>query len=285
MKKLVLILLILAAAASVAGCILGSTSLCAFAGNSLRGSGKMVSRTLAVPNFRAIDASRAVTVIVTDTARQITVEADDNVIDFVTVETDGGTLEVGIDKSVRNLSNINVTVTVPANDRIAELDASSSAKILCRTALAADKFSIEASSAAQIEAAVKAKSCSVEASSASKVELALKARSCSVKASSASKVKAEMEVTSCSIHLSSTAQADISGKAEKCRAELSSASKLSARDFEVADFTLDTSSAAKAEVCCTKVLRANASSGSSISYSGECEAHTDKSSGGSVRKN
>ena len=132
--------------------------------------------------------------------------------------------------------------------------------------LNADKFAMDASSAAKIDVSVKAQSCAVAASSASKINASVEAVSCSVEASSASKIT-------------------LKGSAARCTADLSSASKLSAGEFVVAECSVNTSSAAKAVVNCTERLHADASSGSSIRYSGDCRTSINKSSGGSVGRN
>ena len=199
------------------------------------------------------------------TSGKITIAADDNVMDYVVVEANGGRLTATIDKSINNLSNADVTVTVPANG-IRALDASSAAKISGDVVLNADKFAMDASSAAKIDVSVKAQSCAVAASSASKINASVEAVSCSVEASSASKIT-------------------LKGSAAKCTADLSSAAKLSAGDFVAAECSVNTSSAAKAVVNCTERLHADASSGSSIRYSGDCQTSINKSSGGSVGRN
>ena len=200
------------------------------------------------------------------TSGKIIIAADDNVMDYVVVEANGGRLTATIDKSINNLSNADVTVTVPANGSIRALDASSAAKISGDVVLNADKFAMDASSAAKIDVSVKAQSCAVAASSASKINASVEAVSCSVEASSASKIT-------------------LKGSAAKCTADLSSASKLSAGDFVAAECSVNTSSAAKAVVNCTERLHADASSGSSIRYSGDCQTSINKSSGGSVGRN
>ena len=200
------------------------------------------------------------------TSGKIIIAADDNVMDYVVVEANGGRLTATIDKSINNLSNADVTVTVPANGSIRALDASSAAKISGDVVLNADKFAMDASSAAKIDVSVKAQSCAVAASSASKINASVEAVSCSVEASSASKIT-------------------LKGSAAKCTADLSSASKLSAGDFVAAECSVNTSSAAKAVVNCTERLHADASSGSSIRYSGDCRTSINKSSGGSVGRN
>ena len=214
-------------------------------GKGIKGSGNIVTRTIDAPDFDRVDAARAVKVVITGKATgKITIEADDNIMEYVVVEAKGGRLTATIDKSVNNVSNADVTVTVPANGRIRALDASS---------------------AARIDAAVKSTSCTVAASSASNINAAIETGSCTVGASSASKIT-------------------LKGSADKCSINMSSAAKLSAAEFTVADCSVDTSSAAKATVNCTGKLRAEASSGSSIRYTGDCQTSISKSSGGSVSR-
>ena len=208
----------------------------------------------------------AVKVVITGKATdKITIQADDNIMEYVVVEAKGGRLTATIDKSVNNVSNADVTVIVPANGRIRALDASSAARITSDVTLTADKFSIDASSAARIDATVKSTTCAVAASSASDIDAAIETGTCTVEASSASKIT-------------------LKGSAAECSIDMSSASKLSAAEFAVTDCSVDTSSAAKATVNCTGTLRAAASSGSSIRYTGDCKTSISKSSGGSVSR-
>lgn len=270
MKKIFVIALALFITTSAARSTVSAAGVCSsgiFSDHAVRGSGKLVSKTISAPDFHSIEASRAVTVIVTDQPTgKITIEADDNLIDLVVVEAVKGTLRVTLDNnSLRSISNANVTVTVPANGHIRSLEADSASKIICKTALGADKFSIETSSAAYIEAAVKAGNCSVEASSASSIKAALK-------------------VASCSIDLSSAAKAEIAGSAETCTVEMDSASELSAEKFLVTNLSVGTSSGAEAAVNCTGKLRVEASSGSAVQYSGDCSTDIDRSSGACVSK-
>lgn len=246
MKKILLIAVLLGAMLSVTVYFVCIAAPSVLFGKGLKGSGNIVTRTIEAPAFDRIDAARAVKVVITDkTSGKITIAADDNVMDYVVVEANGGRLTATIDKSINNLSNADVTVTVPANGSIRALDASSAAKI---------------------DVSVKAQSCAVAASSASKINASVEAVSCSVEASSASKIT-------------------LKGSAAKCTADLSSASKLSAGDFVAAECSVNTSSAAKAVVNCTERLHADASSGSSIRYSGDCQTSINKSSGGSVGRN
>lgn len=266
MKKILLIAVLLGAMITATTYFVCIAAPSVLFGKELKGSGNLVTRTIDAPAFEQVDAARAVKVVITDKATdKITIEADDNIIDLVEVKAKGGRLTATIDKSVKSVSNINVTVTIPANGRIRSLDASSASRITSDVVLAADKFSIDASSAAQVEVAVKSASCAVSASSASKID-------------------ATIETTACSVDASSAAKIELKGSAAKCVVDMSSASKLSAGGFVVTDCTVDTSSAAKATVNCTGKLLASASSGSSIRYTGDCQTSISKSSGGSVSR-
>ena len=181
MKKILLIFVILGALASVAGCILGlSASEVLASPNRINGSGNLIDRTIPAPDFETVSSACGVTVLITDDNTD-RIQADDNLMEYVVVEERQGTLRVALDqgrKGARSVSNAHVTVTVPSNGKIRALKASSASQIVCRTALGADDFSIETSSAAKVEAAVKAGKCSLDASSASKIVAALDVEEC-----------------------------------------------------------------------------------------------------------
>ncbi|WP_295937229.1 head GIN domain-containing protein [uncultured Alistipes sp.] len=271
MKRILLIVVLLCAMFTATAYFISLATPSTFfgfgAGDGLRGSGDMTTRTIVAPDFDRIEAARAVKVVITDEATdKIVIEADDNVIDFVVVKVKDGRLFASIDNSIKRLSNAEVTVTIPSNGRIRSLEASSAAKISSDVLLTADKFSLDASSAAKIRVSIKATDCNIEASSAAKIDARVEAVNCRVEASSASKVI-------------------LKGSAEKGSAELNSAAKLSAGEFVVADYTVEASSAGKAVVNCSGHLRASASSGGRVSYTGDCDTNISKSSGGSVGRN
>lgn len=262
MKKILVSAAILAVLLSAVACIANP-----LIGKRIKGSGNIVTRTIDAPAFTSIDASRAVKVIISNKVTdKITIQADDNLIEYVVVKADGQELDVTIDKSVQNVSNFDITVTVPANGQIRSLEASSAAKITAITGLAAPEFEISASSAAQIKAAVKTTQCEIEASSAAEIDAAISTSECEITASSASKI-------------------NLSGNADNCTATTSSAAKLNAGTFTVKNLTVSSSSGSGADVSCILKLNASASSGAGITYSGDCHTDINRSSGGSVHKN
>ena len=164
MKKLLLIAVLIAACLSATAYV--ACVAAPLLGKNIKGSGKIVAKTVPAPDFDGIEASRAVKVVISDKVSDIRIEADDNLIDLVVVRAVKGKLEATLDQKVNNIQNGNVTITVPANGKIRSLDASSASKIIGETTLKAGKFSIEASSDAKIKAAVEAVSCTIETSSA-----------------------------------------------------------------------------------------------------------------------
>ena len=160
MKKLLLIAVLIAACLSATAYV--ACVAAPLLGKNIKGSGKIVAKTVPAPDFDGIEASRAVKVVISDKVSDIRIEADDNLIDLVVVRAVKGKLEATLDQKVNNIQNGNVTITVPANGKIRSLDASSASKIIGETTLKAGKFSIEASSAAKIKAAVEAVSCTIE---------------------------------------------------------------------------------------------------------------------------
>lgn len=55
-------------------------------GKGIKGSGNIVTRTIDAPDFDRVDAARAVKVVITDKATdKITIQADDNIMEYVVV--------------------------------------------------------------------------------------------------------------------------------------------------------------------------------------------------------
>lgn len=289
MKKLFLLIAGLGFLAALVGCLLGLTAKQVLATDRLvslriRGNGHIVARTQSIPAFEAIDASRGIKVTVTEAkAGIVRIEADDNLIDKVIVEVKNGTLRIGIDPSVKNLSDHHVAVTVPYHTKIGALEASSAASIRCDRPLKAAKTSLSASSASKIETDVESTNCKIDASSAAKIIAAVTAEECEIETSSAAKAVATLATRKCSFDASSASKIEAKGTAGQCEADLDSAAKLSADEFEVQDYDIEISSGAAADIRCTGTLRAEASSGGSVRYSGDCSTRIEKSSGGSIR--
>lgn len=253
-------------------------------GKSLKGSGKIVSKSITMPaNISEISASRAVNVIISDqNSDKIEIKADDNVMEYVVVAADGDELRIGISKKINNVNNISVTVTLPNNGKYSTLEASSAATISAKPIISAREVELDASSAAKIIAVIDAAECEVSASSAAKIKVAMKVNRCEIDATSAAKIDADIRAGFCEASASSAGKVTIKGTTDKLDAEASSSGKVSAFELVAAKATATASSGSNITLQCTDFLSANASSGADISYTGDCRSNIEKSSGGSV---
>lgn len=277
------------AAILIAAATLGVTRLYATlsANDSIKGSGTPATKEIPVPEFNAVNASRAVKVDLTQQGSRIRIEADEKLIDRVVVESVDGELRITIDPELRNIRNLEARVTVPVGQReIRTLKASSAARITGpETTLETSHLLVKASSAARIEAAVHGQSCSVDASSAAHVELGIQAPKCQLEASSAARITADsLDAESCTARVTSAAGIRIKGQTTYFEAEATSAGRIEAEELTATRASVRATSGSGIELECTGQLEAKASSGASIRYSGDCQTEATKSSGGSIRK-
>ena len=91
MKKLLLIAVLIAACLSATAYV--ACVAAPLLGKNIKGSGKIVTKTVPAPDFDGIEASRAVKVVISDKVSDIRIEADDNLIDLVVVRAVKGKLE------------------------------------------------------------------------------------------------------------------------------------------------------------------------------------------------
>lgn len=286
MKKFLLItipIMMLAAACALCAVCFASPLLNR---KEIKGNGHIVTKEIPAPEFDAISVSRAIHVILTEQGDKIRIDADDNLMEWVIIQTEDQELRITIDPEIRNVRNTAVTVTVPVGNRmLRRLEASSAAKIQGKEVeLKTTELQVKASSAAEIETSVKARSCDIDASSAATVKAAVKAISCGIDASSAATVRAEVKAQSCTADTSSAAGIVLKGGTNQFEGSSSSAGKINAAELVSKCADVEASSGSSISVNCTETLKAQASSGAGIRYQGECKVEASKSSGGSIRQ-
>ena len=257
MKKLMMALLAMMA-------VLFGTTACGgsiFGQTRIKGSGNLITRTVAVGNFHTIDASRGVKVLLTDEPGDIEICADDNLIEYVRVGIDGGELKITVAPRIHAVPSEQILVRVPYNGNIRKLEASSAAKIVAKTLFTGRMLEIEASSAAR-DAQVE--TCEIDASSSAKVVAQIDADRLEADASSASSIL-------------------LQGAVQKAVFEASSAASIDARKLIVHFCEAKASSAADIRVYCEQALQSRTSSAGSVSYAGPCSVSSVNTSGGSTR--
>lgn len=265
--------------------ILIGAGVCQAAPKRVKGSGKLVTKTVQVPEFQAVQAARAVDVqLVAEKGRKLTIEADDNVLPYVVAEVKEGVLHLTIDKALRTLNSVHVKITVPTDGRLRALNASSAAQITSNVRICGEKVVCKASSAAEIDVKIEAAQTEFDLSSAANITAEVVGRNCSIEASSSADFKGMLAVQGCEVEASSAAHVKLAGAALACEADLSSAADLNATKLAVKNCKVSASSGADVRICCLEELYAEASSGADITYTGDCVVRRHKSSsGGSIQ--
>lgn len=111
----------------------------------LKGSGRMVTQDWGkAGDYTGISAAAFFDVTVSPTARTISVTADDNVIDYLVLERDGGTLKFRV--NANNTENISVSVVVPASAALRQISAGSYGKVTCKLPLKGPSVAVSVSS-------------------------------------------------------------------------------------------------------------------------------------------
>lgn len=201
-----------------------------------------------VSSFHAVSAATGINVYLTQKDREeVIVEADDEDMDYLITEVEGGVLKIYMKQRSKlnfnwNNSERNVYVSFKNIDRI---EASSAADVVSQSALNLDRLDLNASSSANIKLELNAKEVDAESSSAADIEL--------------------------------------KGKGYSLVANASSGSDIDASGFETKKCNANASSAADIRVNVTENLDANASSGADIAYSGSpARKNINESSGGDI---
>lgn len=255
----------------------------------ITGSGNIITRSVNIADFSRIETSRAVHLVVEKrSGREAIIEADDNIMPYVIVEVDGGCLNVGIDDDIKSLNNVTVKVTVPSDGNISAISASSASRVTVETEIKTPKLMLDASSAANINITKSdVGTCSIDASSAANVEGAIKADNCVIDMSSASDVNVALLAVKCDVTATSAASATLSGEAGDIEITVSSAAKVDAMDLNARNADVSASSGGSIKITCMKSIDASASSGGSVKYAAKGDLDPElrhTSSGGSVKK-
>ena len=255
----------------------------------ITGSGNIIPRRVSIADFSRIETSRAVHLVVEKrSGREAIIEADDNIMPYVIVEVDGGCLNVGIDDDIKSLNNVTVKVTVPSDGNISAISASSASRVTVETEIKSPKLMLDASSAANINITKSdVGTCSIDASSAANVEGAIKADNCVIDMSSASDVNVALLAVKCDVTATSAASATLSGEAGDIEITVSSAAKVDAMDLNARNADVSASSGGSIKITCMKSIDASASSGGSVKYAAKGDLDPElrhTSSGGSVKK-
>ena len=252
---------------------------------SLRGNGDPVTKTIPCPEFTSVEAMRCVRVrLVDEPTDQITVRADENVMPYVWITCENKQLVATIDPVINSIGDIEVEVIAPRNGRIRSLSAHSAGRVDAGELAGEQPLKLKVSSAGRIDGSFTVPAFAANASSAGKIEGRVVTGNVSLDGSSAAKIELEIEAERVEADASSAAKIELEGRAVSCKVHASSSGQVDAGELTVDDADVRASSGGKSTVCCSKSLKANASSGGAVENGCRPEqADVTTSSGGSVR--
>ena len=225
-------------------------SLSAQWGKKIRGNGNVTTETRSVGSYDAISVSNAFTVyLVEGTEGQLSLEGEENLLEYVVTEVRGDRLHIKFRKGVqlnssRNSSGLKVRVPV---SEISALDVSGACDVIGETRLKSDRFKASMSGA--------------------------------------SDARLDLETGDLQAELSGASNLKLRGSAGSFRIQGSGASDLNAFELEAEAVDAEISGSADAEVQVSQQLKANVSGAGDLKYKGNPEKLESKSSGaGNVRK-
>lgn len=256
----------------------------AWPGKRCKGSGKLITREFAVAPFTALEVSNGANVTLTTGSGPAVVETDDNMMEYVEVKVEDGTLTIGFEGECTSLTNVTLRVTVPTDGRLNRLRLSGASKIVAEPVLQSKNLKLRLSGASKLVAVVKCGTCTADLSGASKAEVGGDMDACEAEVSGASNLNLVAKAGRCLLDASGASKINASGSANFACIEVSGASNLNAEDFVTTTCIVSASGASNARVNCSSKLTAEASSASKITYSGNCTNNTIESSGASTVK-
>lgn len=228
---------------------------------TIRGSGVMRTETREVGNYTGLKVSCGVEATITeDIPGKLVVEADEKIIAYVRTSVDKeGTLHLTLDPKGINNRNCDVRISVPKPETLRSVTALSGSKVTSRTVVTTTTLN-------------------VRASSGSEVEIACESDGCVLSASSGAEIKANLSVGRCAIEAHSGAEVNAKGRAAACKISAMSGASCKARNLVTERTEARASSGAEIRITCNETLEADASSGGSVSYWGDCRLINDKKS-------
>ncbi|KIA99289.1 hypothetical protein OA93_06590 [Flavobacterium sp. KMS] len=158
---------------------------------SIVGSGKVITEKRTVQgDFRNVSVSNAIDLVIEQSDKtEITVEADDNLINGITTRVEGNTLVIKSDyNSFKNIKSKRVIVKMPFIDKI---KASSASSVKSQNVLRGEDISLDASSSGNMSLNIESDAITCETSSGSSIVIEGKALKLNVSASSGSDISAK----------------------------------------------------------------------------------------------
>jgi len=195
--------------------------------NTIYGNGNVVTKERNAGDFTGIKVSSGIDVYLKQgSAMSLTVEADENLHEYILTEVRNGVLNVYTESNIREAKRKRVYVTMK---EINEIRATSAGDVVGETPVKSDRLELSASSAGDIKLEVTSKEIKINISSSGDITLVGEADNLEADLSSAGDLNAfELRVREADVSASSAGDADIN-VTEKLTARSSSAGDINYR--------------------------------------------------------
>jgi hypothetical protein len=238
MKKIVLFSLVI---------FVFATGCREIAGRRVKGSGHIITENRTATGFNSIDVSGAIDVYVKqDSTTSVKVEADDNILEYIEVHTEGSTLEIYTENNI-NLRPTNKIKVYISNPQYKEIQVSGASSVRCEN----------------------------EITSADALDVGL---------SGASEGSLELNAPKVSVNLTGASNASVKGKTKDFEGSVSGASEIRGFDLLSENANVDASGASHIEIYASVKIDGQASGASSVNYKGNAQSSVEKSGASSVNK-
>ena len=216
------------------------------AGERVRGSGHIITENRTATGFNSIDVSGAIDVYIKqDSTTSVKVEADDNILEYIEVHTDGSTLEIYTEDNIRLKPSHKIKVYI-SNSEYKDLRVGGASSIRSENEITTDILSVDIGGA--------------------------------------SEGRLEVNSPRVSVKVSGASNANIKGKTKDFEGGASGASDIRCFDLLTENADVDASGASNIEVYASVKIAGQASGASSVNYKGNAQVNVEKSGASSVNK-
>lgn len=256
----------------------------------VNGSGTEKSEIRNVGQFSEVSTSTSIDVRYSQSNKcSVEVSADSNILRYVVTEVNGDRLTIRYKSGITIKRNKIPTVVYVTSPTITKLSSSSAGDIYIDSDIKGDDIKLSASSSGDIKAGsvkIVCNTLTTNSSSSGDITARVKCKTLKVTASSSGDTTIAAIVDNCTASASSSGDVTLKGScAEKCEISCSSSGDGKLGEFECKNVVARANSGSSIRCWATESIKASASSGASIGYSGNpATCDINKSSGGSVKK-
>ena len=259
---------------------------------SLTGSGNIVSKVITINNqYSNLLAMTGVDVVMTESGDNIVkIDADDNVMDYVICQEVGDLLTITVRKpDCTSYGNLNVTVTLPRNDKLSRIESRTAASVNIKPTLNnGNNLFIRANSSASVTVSHSERDdVGIDTSSSAKVQGSFRCSRFTAKATSSADINASVLAKKVLLWASSSGEVELNGAATQITAEATSSGRILCSRLSAQNAVASATSSGKITLDCYDFLNTKASSSGDIisTNSTARTAIADVSSGGTVKLN